>query len=56
MWDCTDQADGVHVVPRYDLLMHEPDNCACLPILTPVPRLDGSYGWMTTHNAWDNRE
>ena len=46
----------VHVEPVADLLAHEDgDDCACLPYVEPVPRDDGSMGWLVTHNAWDGR-
>ena len=46
----------IHTVPVADLLAHEDsDACACLPYVEPVPRADGSMGWLVTHTAWDGR-
>lgn len=50
-------ADDVHVVPRADLIDHPltPD-CTCGPTCEPVPRDDGTYGWLYTHHSLDGRE
>lgn len=47
---------GVHVIPRGDLIAHEEDDCVCLPTVEPVPRDDGSFGWLVTHHSLDGRE
>jgi hypothetical protein len=51
-------ADGdVHVVPTGDLIEHEVgDGCVCVPRLEPVPRPDGSVGWLLVHHSLDGRE
>jgi hypothetical protein len=46
----------IHCEPVNDLLAHEDDDCPCLPVVKPVPRQDGSMGWLVVHNAWDGRE
>lgn len=48
----------VHVYPTGDHITHETqgDNCICGPTIEPVPREDGSMGWLITHHSLDNRE
>ncbi|WP_313277746.1 hypothetical protein [Timonella senegalensis] len=48
----------VHVYPGGDLITHETDGdeCVCGPTIEPVPRDDGTYGWLHTHHSLDNRE
>lgn len=48
----------VHVYPDKDLISHETegDECPCGPDTEPVPRADGSYGWLITHHSLDGRE
>lgn len=48
----------VHVVPANDLIQHEIDgeDCPCGPLIEPVPRADGTMGWIASHHALDNRE
>ena len=43
----------VHVYPLGDLVDHdtEGDDCVCGPLVEPVPRDDGSYGWLLTHHT-----
>lgn len=48
--------DEVHVLPQADLKPHEYDDCFCSPVTEPVPRQDGSMGWLVTHNSADGRE
>lgn len=45
-----------HVQPVNDLIDHEDEDCACGPITEPVPREDGSMGWLAIHNSLDGRE
>ena len=48
----------VHVVPVNDLVLHEAvgDDCPCGPKAVPVPREDGSMGWMMVHASLYGRE
>ena len=48
----------VHVTPIDDLIEHieEEDDCPCGPEVEPVPREDGSFGWLITHHSLDGRE
>lgn len=50
--------DNVHVYPVNDLIAHEleGEGCACGPTTEPVPRGDGSMGWLITHHSLDGRE
>lgn len=55
-WSIHD-ASGVHVVPCDDLIHHAlTDECACGPTCEPVPRDDGTFGWVYTHHSLDGRE
>ena len=46
-----------HVQPVNDLIEHEDsDDCPCGPVVEPVPRDDGSMGWIVTHHSLDGRE
>ena len=45
-----------HVLPINDLFEHAEENCLCGPIIEPVPRDDGSFGWLITHHSLDGRE
>jgi hypothetical protein len=52
-------ACNFHVLPNADLIEHrcEPDDeCPCGPTTQPVPRDDGSIGWLTIHHSLDGRE
>lgn len=49
-------ADDVHVMPVADLIEHEWQDCPCQPLVEPVPRDDGSMGWLVTHHSLDGRE
>lgn len=56
-WLCTDIGGGeVHVVPLGDLVEHLPEDCVCGPRTEPVPRDDGSMGWLIVHHSLDGRE
>lgn len=58
-WEAIRLDDGdvhVHVHPLQDLIAHGPDDCVCGPTTEPVPRDDGSMGWLISHHALDNRE
>ncbi|WP_160051085.1 hypothetical protein [Nocardiopsis sp. FR26] len=50
----------VHVYPVGDLIEHGTDSteadCVCGPTTEPVPRDDGSIGWVITHHSLDGRE
>jgi len=49
--------NDVHVMPFDDLVAHETsEHCVCVPTAEPVERGDGSFGWLHTHHALDNRE
>ena len=55
-WVCI-SADEVHVVPLNDLVGHTADGeCVCGPETEPVPRNDGSMGWVVSHQSLDRRE
>ena len=47
-----------HVVPTGDLIEHQEygDGCVCGPQVVPVPREDGSFGWLYVHASLDGRE
>ena len=48
---------AVHVEPVDDLIEHEDtDECICGPTVEPVPRDDGSFGWLVIHHSLDGRE
>ncbi|WP_179278339.1 hypothetical protein [Rhodococcus sp. 15-649-2-2] len=46
----------IHVVPVNDLIEHLDDDCPCGATTEPVPRDDGSVGWLITHHSLDGRE
>ena len=48
----------IHVYPIGDLIEHDTttDECTCGPLIEPVPREDGSMGWIVTHHSLDGRE
>lgn len=48
----------VHTYPTNDLVEHDTDtdDCICGPTIEPVPRADGSYGWLVVHHSLDGRE
>jgi hypothetical protein len=41
-----------------DLVEHDNtgDDCVCGPEVEPVPRDDGSMGWLIKHHSLDGRE
>lgn len=51
-------ATTVYALPRGDLIAHDSDggDCPCGPTTEPVPRDDGSYGWVVVHHSLDGRE
>ncbi|WP_206155812.1 hypothetical protein [Cellulomonas taurus] len=56
-WAATAAGGEVHVLPVNDTVAHEhTDACVCGPTTEPVPRPDGSFGWLITHDALDGRE
>jgi hypothetical protein len=54
----TEQVESgeVHVVPLNDAVPHSEEDCICGPTTEPVPRNDGSMGWLLTHHSLDGRE
>jgi hypothetical protein len=49
--------DTRHVIPVNDLIEHAMvDDCVCVPRVEPVPRDDGSMGWLYVHHSLDGRE
>jgi len=48
----------VHTYPVADLIEHETEGeaCPCGPTTEPVPRDDGSTGWLLIHHSLDGRE
>ena len=44
--------------PIGDLIEHDTDDddCVCGPTVVPVPRDDGSMGWVIVHHSLDGRE
>lgn len=48
----------VHAYPVDDLIDHDTDgdDCPCGPESIPVPREDGSMGWVISHHSLDGRE
>lgn len=57
-WIATaEHVDGeVHVLPLEDLVEHADADCVCGTTTEPVPRQDGSTGWLVTHHSLDGRE
>lgn len=49
-------ASHIHVVPKFDAIVHEMENCACQPVTEPQNREDGSIIWLVVHSAWDGRK
>ena len=47
---------NVHVEPINDLIEHLDEDCPCGPETEPVPREDGSIGWLIIHHSLDGRE
>jgi hypothetical protein len=44
-------------MPVEDLIEHECSaECVCGPACEPVERVDGSFGWLYSHNSLDGRE
>lgn len=56
--NATPDPNTVHTYPVNDLIKHETDgeDCACGPETIPVPRDDGSMGWVILHHSLDGRE
>ena len=48
--------DEVHTLPIDDWIDHLVDDCPCGPTTEPVPREDGSMGWVIVHHSLDGRE
>lgn len=46
----------VHVLPDDDLVRHTEHDCVCGTTTAPVPRDDGTIGWVITHHSLDGRE
>jgi len=51
-------SDDVHVYPTGDVIEHDVGGgeCPCGPSTEPVPRPDGSMGWLIKHHSLDGRE
>jgi len=46
-----------HTYPTGDVIEHIlSDDCPCGPTTEPVPRDDGSMGWLALHHSLDGRE
>ncbi len=45
-----------HILPLGDLVEHTATECICEPRTEPVPRDDGSMGWVIVHHSLDGRE
>ena len=55
--DYDDRTQESHVRPLSDGIDHLPsDECPCGPVTEPVPRPDGSVGWLVSHRSFDGRE
>lgn len=55
-WVLREASGDVHVLPLEDLIGHEAADCVCGPDVEPIPREDGSMGWLVTHHSLDGRE
>jgi hypothetical protein len=56
-YDEPDDPNTLHIHPVNDSIGHIlRDDCPCGPTAEPVPRPDGSYGWIVTHHSLDGRE
>ena len=55
-WGNGRNKDEVHTVPIDDLINHLVEDCPCGPSVEPVPREDGSMGWLLIHHSLDGRE
>lgn len=44
-------SEPIHVYPLRDTVQHVTDgtDCPCKPVVEPVKRDDGSYGWLVKH-------
>lgn len=53
-------SNTLHVWPVDDLIEHaittNEADCMCGPETRPVPREDGSVGWLIVHRSLDGRE
>lgn len=51
-WRCHVDGSPAHVWPELDVIEHEleGEGCPCGPTIEPVPREDGSMGWLITHH------
>lgn len=46
-----------HIVPCNDVIPHEEEDCACLPLTKPLDGPDEEFVcFQVCHNAWDGRE
>lgn len=57
-WAVHTEGSPIHVWPLDDLIEHdsESEDCPCGPLVEPVPRPDGSMGWVLHHHSLDGRE
>ena len=50
-------SEAIHTIPVNDLIEHDCEgDCICGPEVIPVPRDDGSMGWLISHHSLDGRE
>ncbi|QGZ17156.1 hypothetical protein HYQ19_gp057 [Arthrobacter phage DrYang] len=59
-WAAHTDGSPVHVWPLKDLVEHDTEDddggCVCIPRTEPVPREDGTIGWVLVHHSLDGRE
>lgn len=58
-WVTVEQLDvfgTTHVMPENDIIGHEMEDCACLPVVEPNKNDNGAVGWLVSHSAWDGRK
>jgi hypothetical protein len=55
-WILGENGEEVHVLPINDLIDHTDAECVCGTLTEPVPRDDGSMGWLVSHFSLDGRE
>lgn len=56
-WENIHMKSGeVHVIPVRDVIVHESQDCVCVPTQEAVFRDDGSCNWLYIHHSLDGRE
>lgn len=56
-WTNVEVDNAVHTMPVNDKFIHFADeDCGCAPRVEPVPREDGTVGWLYIHDAADGRD